>query len=221
MHVGSDTADEEARKAAAESEGVDARDLPGTALPVPVVQQATFSAPEIQDATTQGSQESRGKAGSASHPIEIDEEPEPVEDIKLSRAAGGTSGASNTSRKAHLASSRPAESFPPALIDTAREAGPSAGTTLNALPRPKQDPTQRRRVSPVATTRKTSPTASPTWSCPVCTLINSDSVKRCDACSAPQPRDDARGWWCDVCLEFGNAHDRWMCLSCGSIKRVG
>jgi hypothetical protein len=145
-----------------------------------------------------------------------------------------------------LAGQRDPGKFPPSLADTAKEAVRRVETNgenqpgLNeerpravgsAATRPTSRPQAKKpRLAPIASPAPPPPPPPPlnrvfnadgTWNCPTCTLINSSDALTCDACAEPRPRDESKGWWCDVCLEFGNTHDRWMCQSCGSIKRKG
>jgi len=178
------SAEEEARKAEMESEGVDAKDLPGA----------------------------DGEEARETNVI-------------------GQSGAEETT----LANQRDPGRFPPPLSDTAKEAvrhvepkpprtteaRPASTTRAATRPTSQQPQLKKRRLAPSPPPQPTLINADGTWNCPTCTLINPSGALACDACGGPQPRDESRGWWCDVCLEFGNAHDRWMCQSCGSIKRKG
>ena len=62
------------------------------------------------------------------------------------------------------------------------------------------------------------PSADGRWSCPVCTLINSDLVLQCDACLAVRPIDTSAGWACATCGERDIPHESWSCRFCGAIK---
>ncbi|KAF8559943.1 WLM-domain-containing protein [Imleria badia] len=67
-------------------------------------------------------------------------------------------------------------------------------------------------------TQNPGPSAIGQWTCPVCTLINTDLDLQCDACQVVRPIDTSVGWACATCGERDIPHELWSCHFCGAIK---
>ena len=93
----------------------------------------------------------------------------------------------------------------------------------DALASHSSNPGSSRSQSASGSTRaRNTPTARPSpdgqWTCPVCTLINTDLVLQCDACLTERPIDTSIGWACATCGERDIPHEVWSCRFCGAIK---
>lgn len=107
--------------------------------------------------------------------------------------------------------------FPPALADTeasARRKPPSevsGNKNGNATP-----PSATSRAFSNSNSRKASSSSTNTylhfdgtWSCPTCTLNNSATATRCEACDGLKPIDESVGWRCEFCYQYGSEHGRY------------
>lgn len=120
--------------------------------------------------------------------------------------------------------------FPPALADTeasAQRVTPAASPdkkVIKATPPSADRNTVNERPLGNAQ-RKAAPPSNPylhadgSWSCPICTLNNSGSATRCEACDGLKPIDESVGWRCEFCYEYGSEHGFWMCRNCGAIRK--
>lgn len=115
--------------------------------------------------------------------------------------------------------------FPPALADTkasARRIPPSAVFSKNGNATP---PSATSRAASNSNPRKASSSTNTylhpdgSWSCPTCTLNNSATATRCEACDGLKPIDESVGWRCDFCYQYGSEHGFWMCRNCGAIRK--
>ncbi|KAH9975615.1 WLM domain-containing protein [Russula compacta] len=103
----------------------------------------------------------------------------------------------------------------------------ASGSQLGATQHPPPGVNVLTKPRPPPVNNASKPSASSTWTCATCTLINQPLALQCDACLANRsfPTDTqvtgpaaTVGWTCGVCGERGMDHQFWTCRFCGSVK---
>jgi hypothetical protein len=90
--------------------------------------------------------------------------------------------------------------------------GPAVTTPVRARPPSphRRSQQQARSIAPLKRSRQ----SDLAWACRACTLENTAALFRCEVCDTPRPDF----WACPQC-GLVQGHERWMCVSCETIKQ--
>jgi hypothetical protein len=198
--AGHRSAEEEVKKAQAESVGVNAIDLA-----------------ELSGSTSD-------TLNTATEAASLDDDDDIVVLETVSRASNSKAKAIST-----MAGSSKAPK-PNEVLSTgaASKPGPSnPRKPVNSLPAPVPISNRLGPVAPSGSSTQTLVLPSGEWQCPTCTLLNLPHISRCDACTTPRPveaagrRHGADGWMCDFCGHGPIAMGFWSCSECGWVRKWG
>ncbi|BEJ13840.1 hypothetical protein CspHIS471_0310140 [Cutaneotrichosporon sp. HIS471] len=200
--VDSKEAEEEARKAQEESIMVDATDVEATG--------------QVEAGPSR--KRSLSDTGAKDAPIVVDDDSEDVPGPSRQRptfAIEGSSAESTPSSRTVSAASTPPTSRPSSAV-----ANPTPSVPVSTKP------SSSKGNKPVASVPVSASASRPkpptTWTCGICTLINTLSAHRCEACESPRPAQNTDdGWWCEFCGAGPREMGFWSCLECGWVRKSG
>ncbi len=236
-HGHAEEVEEEVRKAAEESIGVNASDLEVEKASLPLQTEGSNQARSPKEQPPLVSQGPSFKAPIVTSDPQISSPSNGHGTTIKSTSSPGSSSNNSTTRKVSPAPKQPRNG-------TGSRDQPYDLTSTNARPTKSLIPTSSSSPSntkpyPIITSKKSSSTSETLitpegeWQCPTCTLLNSRDRLSCEACTTARPSSVARMtsvdngngegkvWFCDFCGAGPRDMGFWSCAECGWVRKWG